>query len=191
MCEIQVDLKKKYGDEMKCLEDVKRLPQSSCPMICFSNGYTSLFGLLISRATKGFWAHAMWLINPTVFASQWWWFTLIQVDDYCHHSLKFWYNPNWTQDEKDIIQKAIAARLELGKWKTRYDVWGVIGEWTGWGWMNSEKYDFCSETMKFLADIDPDYKKFLEGNPHPNPAEIDDYFKKDPKYQVWGRVQPG
>lgn len=186
-----MDLKAKYGKEMKTLEDIKRLSPYDCPMICLSNGYMSLFGLLIARVTKGFWSHAMWLFNPQVFASQWWWFTLFNVDDFCKHSLKLWYNPDWTDEEKEILLKAISNRLALGKWKTRYDFWGVIGEWTGWRWMNSKKYDFCSETMKFLVEIDPDYKKFLEKDPCPTPLDVDGYFKSNPKYKVWGRVQPG
>lgn len=184
------DLRAIYGDQMKCLEDVKRLSQSDCPMICLSNGYMSAFGFLISMVTKDFWAHSMWLFSPQEFASQWWWFKQFHVDDFCHHSLKFWYNPDWTTDEKDILQKAIGTRLDLGKWKTRYDVWGVVGELLGWKWLNSKKYDFCSETMKFLGEVDPDYKEWMKTEPHPTPGEIDKYLKGNPKYKVWGRIQP-
>ena len=185
-----MDLKEKYGDQMKTLDDVKLMSASECPLICLSNGYSSLFGFLICQVTKDFWAHSMWLVDPLTFATQSWWFIVSPVDSYNRHSLKFWWNPDWTTEEKDKLQKAINDRIQLGKWKTRYDVWGVVGELLGWKWLNSKRYDFCSETMKFLADIDPDYAEFIQGEPHPTPSQIDKWLKVHPKYKVWGRVQP-
>ena len=183
--------------DYKTLEDIEQLPMGMMPMIALSNGFTSLFGYLIGLATKDFWSHFMWLVSPTEFASQWFWFKLFPVRHFAHHSIKFWYNPLWTPKERVLLKAAIAAELGRSKWATRYDVIGVIGEAFGWDWMNRERLDFCSEKIRILSMVDRSCKAWLKVNPSPTPEQCNTWLKsqknKDgtPKYVVWGRVQPG
>ncbi len=54
----------KTTDPLITLSDIKALPQSAFPMMVLTNGYSSVFGFLISLTTKDFWNHFMWLISP-------------------------------------------------------------------------------------------------------------------------------
>lgn len=185
-------------EHYKTLEDIGNLPPEMFPMMCLCNGYTSAFGFLISLATKDFWNHFQWLISPTEFASQWFWFTKFPITHYSRHSLKFWYNPLWTAEEKALLQIAIAIELGRSKWETRYDVWGVIGEALKIGRMNSKRYDFCSEKINILSKVDKACKSWLaETEASPTPEQVNSWVKAqvnedgNKKYFVWGRVMPG
>ncbi len=173
------------------IDDLKKIPQDKLPMVGLTNGYMSLFGFVICTATHDFWSHAMWLISPAEVASQHFWFKTFPIDHYNRHSIKLWYNPEWTPAERTILQAAIWDRLQLPWYKTRYDVIGVIGEAFGVKWLNRKNYDFCSESIRMLALVDPDYKTWLDEVKNPTPEELNVWFKSQPKYQVYGRVQPG
>ncbi len=179
------------------IDDLKKIPQDKLPMVGLTNGYMSLFGFVICTATHDFWSHAMWLISPAEFASQWFWFKTFPVDHYNRHSIKLWYNPDWTPEERTILQAAIWDRLQLPWYKTRYDVIGVIGEAIGVKWLNRKNLDFCSESIRMLSLVDKEYKKWLEEVKNPTPEEVNGFLKQQkkpegmPKYVVYGRVQPG
>ena len=166
-------------------------------MIALSNGFTSLFGFLIGLLTKDFWSHFMWLVSPTEFASQWFWFKLFPVRHFNKHSIKFFYNPLWTSRERALLKAAIAAELSRPRWQTRYDVIGVIGEAFGWDWMNRKRLDFCSEKISILSMVDKSCRAWLKDSPSPTPEQCNTWLKQQknpdgsPKYLVWGRVQPG
>lgn len=176
-------------DRLITLEDVMALDPGGMPLMVLANGYTSVFGLMIALVTKGFWTHFMWLRRPDQFASQWWWFTLFHVTHFRKYSLKLWHNPNWTTEEKNILNELIDLRLAQGKWTTHYDVIGVLGEFLHIPWLNSKK-DFCSETIHFLSVIDPACAEWLKGCASPTPEEVNTWLKTQPKYRVYGRVQP-
>jgi hypothetical protein len=185
-------------EHYKTLDDVKMIPANRFPMMCLCNGYSSAFGFLISLVTKDFWNHFQWLISPTEFASQWFWFTRFPVKNYAKHSLKFFYNPRWTADERVVLQIAIAAELRKSKWATRYDVIGVVGEAAGLKWLNSKRQDFCSEKINILSRVDKDCKAWLaETEASPTPEQVNSWLKAQkntdgtPRYVVWGRVMPG
>ncbi len=173
------------------IEDLKKIPQDHLPMVVLCNGYLSLFGILICSVTQSFWSHAMWLTSPKEFASQWFWFRSFPVEHFAKYSLKLWYNPDWTPEQRTILQAEIWDRLKLPAWKTRYDVLGVIGEAMGVKWLNRKGLDFCSESIKMLALVDPEFKKWFEEIKNPTPEELNTWFKTHLKYQVWGRIQPG
>lgn len=187
------------NERLLSIEDIWAIPHSKLPMVVLCNGYTSVFGFMISLFLKDFWNHAQWLINPRVFATQWFWFKLAPVSKKfigCH-SLKLWHNPRWTDEERRILQNAIADRLRLGIWKTRYDILAVIGEALGTQW--SEKgVDFCSEAVaNMLSLVDPEIKKWDRFEKSPTPEELNTWLKAQknedgtPRYEVYGRVQPG
>jgi hypothetical protein len=173
------------------LKDIKNLPQDMLPMMCLSNGFTSLFGYLITLRTKAFWSHFQWLVTPEQFASQWFWFKTFPVDHFSKHSLKLWHNPFWTKHDRAVLQQVIIGNLAKTKWETHYDVVGVIGELFGWDWMNQRGHDFCSETLNILALVDPAYREWMKDSPSPTPEEANAWLKTQPNYEVYGRVMPG
>jgi hypothetical protein len=116
----------KTTDRLITIDDIKGLPTSEFPKMVLTNGYTSVFGFLISLTTTDFWNHFMWLINPGEVATQWWYFCRKPIDDFRHHSVKVFDNPNWSDIEKQAMLQFIEAELKKGKWATHYDVWGLL-----------------------------------------------------------------
>lgn len=185
------------NDRYITLEDIGRIPLSMMPMMALTNGFTSVFGFLISLWLKDFWSHFMWLISPDEFASQWFWFKLFPVKNFTHHSIKLWYNPLWTETEKALLSAAIETELDKTRWQTRYDVIGVIGEAFKISWMNRKRLDFCSEKINILSKVDKKCQEWLIKNPSPIPEEVNAWLKDQMnedgshRYIVFGRVQPG
>lgn len=175
--------------DMLNLDDIRALPPEMFPMMVLSNGYTSVFGFLISLTTKDFWNHFMWVISPEHFATQWWWFCKKPLDDFRKHSLKFWNNPDWTQAEKAAMQQFIEGELKKGKWATRYDVIGLLFKAAGIELPN--KYNFCSERLSVLACVDAGVREWLKDNCSPSPEEVNTFLKSQPRFTVFGRIQPG
>jgi len=171
------------------LDDLKKLPDEWYPMMVLSNGYTSAFGYLISLTTKDFWSHFMWLYDKESFATQWWWFARKSIDEFRKHSLKFWYSPDWTKEDKAALRDFINGELEKGKWATRYDVIGLLLKAAGIELAN--KYNFCSERLGVLACIDDGVRKWMGENPSPSPEEVNTYLKTQTRFKVFGRIQPG
>jgi hypothetical protein len=174
------------------LEDIKELPDSAFPIMCLANGYTSLFGYLISVVKKGqFYTHFQWLISRDDFASQWWYFRTFPVENYFgKYSMKFWHNPDWTPQDKQRMQEEIKKELVKPKWDTRYDVIGIVGEALNLSWLNSKRQSFCSEKITFLAKVDEGCREWMLLNPHPTPEEINIWLKTQDRFKVVGRVMP-
>lgn len=179
----------KTSDPLITIDDIKGLPGDMFPMLALTNGYTSIFGFLISLTTHDFWNHFMWLINPREFATQWWWFCRKSIDDFRSHSIKLFYNPDWTDADKLVILKAIDMELERSKWDTHYDVWGLIQKACGKPSPNNQ--DFCSEKIDILSLIDDGCKEWLGSNCSPSPEEVNGWLKGQDRFRVFGRVQPG
>ncbi len=179
--------------------DFDNLTDDLLPMMAVSNGYTSAFGYLIGLVAKSFWAHFIWLKSPTEWASQWWWFRTFPIEHYLvAHTVKLWYNPRWTKEERSSLLAAIDKELARPKMETRYDFWGVLGEALGIARMNSKRHDFCSEKVNILSKVDPLCKSWLaETEASPTPGQVDDWLNaqinedKSRKYFVWGYVLPG
>jgi len=169
-------------------EDIERLPSSEFPKMILTNGFTSVFGFLISLTTKDFWNHFMWLINPEEVATQWWWFTKMNLRDFSRHSIKFWDNPSWTGIEKQAMLQFIEADLGKGKWETHYDVVGLIKKAFGKG--SPGEKDFCSEKIDILGLIDEPCRKWLSTNCSPSPEEVNTWLKADGRFREFGRIQP-
>lgn len=174
-------------------KDLMNMDPKVCPQICLSNGFTSLFGFLISCVMKGeFWNHAQWLYEPGVIATQSYLFhkadiTKKMVD---RHSLKFMAHPSWGEAEYKKLRAAIDARLALPWWERRYDVLAVIGELLGWHWLHMKGLDFCSENVvRILAKVDPRIKKWSLYNRTPRPEQLNEWLKAH-GYVVTGRIDP-
>lgn len=178
------------------LDDLAALPEEQFPFLVLSNGFTSAFGYLVSLETQSFWNHFMWYRRPGVFASQWFWFREFDLMSFNKHSLKLWHNPRWSRAQRATLCGFIDARLSMGKWRTRYDVLGIIGKLLHLDRVHTPWLDFCSETLKWLALIDPDCADFMRELPTPTPEDVNDFLKKpktqdgSDRYVVFGRVQP-
>ena len=178
----------KTTDPLIALSDIKALPQSAFPMMVLTNGYSSVFGFLISLATKDFWNHFMWAISPFEVATQWWYFTRMPIDSFSAHSIKLWHNPEWSDIEKKAMLQFIQAELDRGKWDTHYDVWGLVLK--AFGKSSPNEHDFCSEKIDILATIDPDCREWLKQNCSPSPEEVNSWLKSTGRFRVFGRIQP-
>lgn len=173
------------------IEDIAALPEDAFPFIVLSNGYMSSFGHLVSVVTDSFWNHAMWYWRPGFFASQWWWFREFPLDHFAtRHSLKFWHNPNWSRAQRATLRQMVEGRLSMGKWRTRYDVLGVIGKLLHFNSLHIPWLHFCSETISWLAMLDPDCHAWLSDIKTPTPEDVNDFFKQHDRYAVFGRTQP-
>lgn len=175
-------------DRLLTIDDIKGLPMSEFPKMVLTNGYTSVFGFLISLTTDDFWNHFMWLINPGEVATQWWWFTKMPIDHFRYHSVKLWDNPSWTDIEKKVLLQFIQAELDRGKWDTHYDVWGLVLK--AFGKSSPNEHDFCSEKIDILALIDEGCREWLKVNCSPSPEEVNTWLKANSKFRVFGRIQP-
>lgn len=175
-------------DKLITFDDIKGLPDSEFPKMVLTNGFTSVFGFLISLTTKDFWNHFMWLVNQDTVATQWWWFTTKPLKDFNKHSIKIWDNPDWTDIEKKAMLQFIEADLKKGKWETHYDVWGLIKK--AFGKSSPGDKDFCSEKIDILSLIDEDCRKWMSQNCSPRPEEVNTWLKTAGKFRVFGRIQP-
>lgn len=178
----------KTSDRIITIEDLKALPQSEFPKMLLTNGFTSVFGFLISLTTKDFWNHFMWMIDPGTVATQWWWFTTMPIDHFSRHSIKVWDCPSWTDNDKATMLQFIHMHLAKGKWATHYDVIGLIAKAMGIDLANA--YDFCSERIDILALIDEPCREWLKADCSPSPEEVNAWLKGQGRFRIFGRVQP-
>jgi hypothetical protein len=176
------------ADTLMTLEEIKRIPPEHYPIIMYCDG-GSLFGWLIRAIDRSAASHIQLLYDTDKIASQWFYYTTFNVDHLATYNCKLIWNPTWTPEQRKILIDAIKERLACGKWKTRYDVWGVLGEALNIGWMQSRTYDFCSEAVgRFLRMVDPEFDKWMQSSKTPTPKEINLYTKShNPPYQIYGR----
>jgi hypothetical protein len=156
------------------------------PQMVFADKVRGLFAYGVKVKTQGYYGHFCWLIGPNEIASQWWWFQRQKLEHYRDCYLKFVHNPHWTEMQRLNLLVAINKDLDLSKWKTRYDVVGVIGELFDWKWLNRRGLYFCSERGSYLKLVDPLYTLV-----HPDPTELNEYTKGCGLYEVSGRYSPG
>jgi len=179
------------------LDDLYQVKPEQLPMMVISDNLRGAFGLLIKMVTKSFYSHFMWMYAPGKFATQSWWFHAADAKSFQVNSLKLFWCPTWTQAQRDTLTQVINGCLSKGKWATRYDVLGVVGQFLGWDWLQSKKHQFCSEHIGKLALIDQDAAEWLGVCHSPTPEEVNAWLKQarnpdgSEKYPVWGRVVPG
>lgn len=177
------------ADTLMTLDEIRAIPKEHLPIIMYCDS-GSPFGWLIRTVDKKAAAsHIQFLYDTDKIASQWFWYKIFPVEHIRNYNTKLIWNPTWTPEQRKILFDAINDRLAQGKWKTRYDVWGVIGEALGIEWMQANKYDFCSEAVgRMLRRVDPDFETWMQSDKSPTPREINLYTKShNPPYAVYGR----
>ena len=178
--------------EYLTLDDLYNVKEDQLPMLVISDNLQGLFGLLIKLVTKSFYSHFMFMHKPGMMATQSWWFHEREAKSFQVNSLKLFWCPTWTQAQRDTLTQVINGCLSKGKWATRYDVLGVVGQFLGWDWLQNPNTNFCSEHFSKLALVDADALEYLKGNKHPTPEEINVWLKEhEDRYPVYCRVVPG
>lgn len=179
---------RRIADTMMTLDEIRAIPVEDMPILIYCDG-GSLFGWLIRAVDKSAASHVQILYDKGLIASQWFYFRTITVDDMKNYNAKLIWNPTWTPEQRKKMIDSIKARLVMGKWKTRYDVWGVVGEALNVEWLQSKVYDFCSEAWaRALSLVDTDFVQWLKNCKTPTPREINIYTKThNPPYAVYGR----
>ena len=179
------------------LDDLAAVPADKLPMMVISDNLQGLFGLLIKLVTKSFYSHFMWMHEPGMMATQAWWFHEAPVTSFKRNSLKVFWCPTWTPDQRASLVQVIDGCLGKSWWDTRYDVLGVIGQLLGLDWLQSKKHQFCSEHIAKLALIDQEALEWLKQCSTPTPEEVNVWLKGQrnldgsEKYPVYCRVVPG
>jgi len=153
------------------------------PQMVFADNAQGIFSLLVKKRTSGYYGHFMWLVGKNEIASQWFYFQRQTLDHYVGAHLTFVANPKWTELDRLTILTAINIDLEKFKWKTRYDVIGVVGQLFGFDWMNRDSLSFCSERGGYIELVEPYDPE------HPDPQELREWTKRT-GYTVTGRYSP-
>lgn len=178
---------------MKILLDrraIFTIPKEFCPMIVLSYGIGDPIATAITMKEKGFYNHIMWLLKPGVLASQALTFKAIPVDLYLkRHTLKFVYNENWTDEDRENIRRAILIDLAKPVYKRLYDPVAIIGQLLNFESLQIPGLDICSDSGKYIKVV-KDNKFDLK---HPSPTNINNWIKSQPPergWKVYGRYRP-
>jgi hypothetical protein len=98
--------------------------------------------------------------------------------------LKFWHNPDWTQDQKDHLISIIDTFLKKPAYSTRYDWTAIVGQALGVAWIQNPFTRICSEYGSLLRESGVDTTYDLKT---PSPDEVDHWFNEHSIYQVYVR----
>lgn len=163
------------------------------PQMVLTRNLYSWIGSAIAHETSGIYNHFLWVISPNTVASQDMTFKTVPLDDYLEgeHIVKFVTDTRWDHATKVKILVRIWEDLKKPWYRRMYDPLAIFGQWTGLKWIQNPLNDICSDKVKYLKGIDPDYD--LE---YPSPTTINEYQKahqKTPKregYLVTARFLP-
>jgi len=176
------------SDSFISLDEIRAIPKEHYPIIMYCDG-GSLFGWLIRKVDKSAASHLQILFDSDKIATQWFWYKIVDVDHLKSYNTKMIWNPEWTPEQRKAMIDLILQRLASPWWKTKYDVWGVIGKALGFEWMQSKEKDFCSEAVgRIIRLVDFEFDAWMGVNDNPTPKEINQYTKSHhPPYEVYGR----
>lgn len=140
--------------------DPMTLNESNLPVIVCCDDRRSLIGWGIKWHTNGDYNHAFIMHKPGMCVSQdFAGFREKSISLYLvpGQMLKFWRPKNMSVYAKQMVQKAIAARLALPWWRRSYDFIGTfIGQAINQKWIHSPFQVFCSEEVnEDFIKVDP------------------------------------
>jgi len=176
------------GDKtMLTADEVMAIPKQLMPMPVLSDSVQNLISAGIKAHTNGAYNHFMWLIEPGICASmQTNGYKLIKIASYFPEDrLKFWYNPEWTPEQRAKITKSIMNEINRPWYRNLYDFFAYTGQLFHCKWMHIPGWDICSDKMKHVMTVDNRYD--LEC---PDPEDVNAWLKKTPPYLVYGRYTP-
>lgn len=160
------------------------IPKKDCPLIVLSTHLTSRISFKIRQKTNGTYNHIMFLLEPSILASQDWFFEKALLSDYVGRGwkMKFWS----MQDHfsKRALRKAIQDDLALPAWKRFYDLPGCIFQGIpGLKGIDIPFLFYCSERVpKIINDA------YAVGAPNnATPADCNQHFKDNKNiYKYYG-----
>ena len=168
--------------EIKPIKDIMKISAEDLPLIVLSDNPRSFISMGIKAHQKGSYNHLMWMVQPGEFASQDLMFHLVPAEKYFHSRLKFWHNPNWTTDEKNLLKASIFKALKDPWYDRLYDWPQIVGFMVGLRGLQLPWRKICSDHVDYLRVVDPDWT----AGKHRSPPEINRVFKGNDKYQVHG-----
>lgn len=170
-----------------CLPGFSEIPREfyPLPVVCYDVG--AFFTFAVAKRTDGDYSHFMWMIGPNEFATQGWWFMSKPVDAYSSYIIKAWYNPWWTPEQRQKVIDSLRIDLAKPKWQTRYDVLALVGHLFGLKWIQSGRFEICSDSADHMIHAGEPYNL-----KDANPSEVNAWFKLFPeKWFVLFRFQGG
>ena len=163
--------------------EILNIPEEDLPLLTLSFNYRSIISTLINIRKKSHYNHFMLYHRPGFFASQGASFKEDSVENYTkQHRLKFWYNPDWSVEDKIRMQNLIKKWLVMGTVRSRYDWIAIIGQLIGIKSLQNPYTRICSDYADVLETVDSDYDLV-----HPAPNDVNSWLADHPKYQVYGR----
>ena len=163
--------------------EILNIPEKELPLLVLSFNYRNIVSTLINMRKQSHYNHFMLYHRPGFFASQGVSFKEEPVQNYMgHHRLKFWYNPGWSNDDKQQMQNQIKKWLTMGTIRTRYDWVAVVGQLIGVKSLQNPYTRICSDYADVLKTVDPNYDL-----KYPAPNDVNSWVISQVKYQVYGR----
>jgi len=171
-------------------EEIGEIPEEHLPLFVLSDACQSVVAARIKSLQDGTYNHAMWLVwdGEPVFITQDATLRKVPLDKYVtkRHRLKFWWNPDWTEEEQVAIHKALFGLLNSPWHQRLYDPLQIIGIRFGLPWLQIPgKFKICSDHGDLLLAVDPEYSLV-----HPSPPDLNRWLKGQERYQVYARYTP-
>jgi hypothetical protein len=167
-------------------DEVLSIPEKDLPLAVLSSSAANIFAFGIINIRKSIYNHFMWMHKPGFFASQDLFYSEVPAEKYLKfdNRLKFWYNPNWEIYEKEAIKHEIQRWLNKPKFSTRYDWMAILGQALNLVWIQNPITRICSDYGSILREsgVDPEYNL-----KNPAPDQVDNWFSKNIKYNIYGR----
>lgn len=183
----------------KFIDPANILP-ANLPLLVLSDHSSGFVEWAIKWRTKGGYNHIMWMHRPGYFASQGNVYSEAPLARYMKHgnTLKFIKVTGLSAVQRHMILASIQKKLKLPWWKRRYDFLGIIGQATGFKWINTPWSDYCSEDgpehvrdNKLLINTmaNEELKLALLNIPkHGSPEDLNRYFEAHPEaFETYGR----
>lgn len=160
------------------------ITRDDLPLIVLSGHSWNIISFLIRLRTKATYNHIMMMRYPREFVSQDYVYRQVPMDKYLKRGnrLKFWKIKDLTFEEKAILHKKVNDDLAAHWWYRKYDVIGVVfGQLLGIKKINNPLTNYCSERVAdTLRTIIPEIPH------HPSPTELNNFFKKHSRFEVYG-----
>jgi len=169
-------------------EDIQQIGGGDIPLLVLVDNLRGLFAWRIKSHTRGYYSHAMWMIEPGQCASQELWYRRVAIMRLVDgaHRLKFWHNPTWDWQSRVRLVTAAERKLTRPRWRTLYDWLGILGHRLGLRRLQIPWWDYCSEDAgELLRIVEPSFDV-----KHPTPAEINAWCKANHQMMVFGLYDP-
>jgi len=163
--------------------EINNIKQEHLPLIVFSDAVKTFLSYAIKHHTKGVYNHVMVMHKPGFVVTQNLdGFQELPIRVYMNgdHHLKLVSPLGWDVYK---VQKAITFKLCAANKVKKYDFLGILGQLLGIAWLQSDKKEYCSETViRFMQVGGVEYP-----NKHDNPSAVNKWMKQHKNlFKVYG-----